>query len=110
MAEPYQKAVVRGRRPCAPTAPHLLATSFGPALQAPSSSLPALQLGWRSSPLGFIRLQPAPSESGFPFSWTRFLTWALQRGSAQRAWTRLREEEPGGPGPQPRAWGPQHPP
>lgn len=37
------------------------------------------------SPLSFIRLPPARSESGFPFSWTRFLTWALWRGSARRA-------------------------
>ena len=51
----------------------------------PFSSLqgaPLAQTRLARSPLGFIRLQPAPLESGFPFSWTRFLTWALRRGSA----------------------------
>lgn len=89
-----------GSRPCALTAPHL-----GPpnvrtreALQAPSSSLrgaPLAQARLAQSPLGFIRLQPAPSESGFPFSWTRFLTWALRRGSARHA---------PGPGSRRRSW------
>lgn len=84
------EVVVRRRHPCTLVAPHLRAPSVptSPSFQAPSS-----RLRWAScaparlaqSRLGFIRLPPARSESGFPFSWTRFLTWALWRGSASRA-------------------------
>lgn len=99
-----------GRRPCTLVAPHLRAPRVptGPAFQAPSSSLrraPRAPASQTQPRLGFIRLPPARSESGFPFSWTRFLTWALWRGSARRApaRARLREEEPGSSGPQPHA-------
>ena len=70
-------------------APHLRAPSVltSPAFQASSHLRWALRAPDRlaQTPLGFIRLPPARSESGFPFSWTRFLTWALWRGSARRA-------------------------
>lgn len=71
-------------------APHLRAPSVptSPAFQAPSCLLrwaPGAPAPPAHSLLGFIRLPPARSESGFPFSWTRFLTWALWRGSARRA-------------------------
>lgn len=79
-----------GRRPCTLVAPHLGGPSVatGPAFQAPSSPLrwsPCASAQLPQSRLGFIRLTPARSESGFPFSWTRFLTWALWRGSVRRA-------------------------
>lgn len=79
-----------GRRPCALVASHLRAPSVPTSLafQAPSFPLrwaPCAPARLSQTPLGFIRLPPARSESGFPFSWTRFLTWALWRGSARRA-------------------------
>lgn len=78
-----------GRGPGALVAPHLRAPSVptSPAFQASPPLRWALRAPARlaQTPLCFIRLPPARSESGFPFSWTRFLTWALWRGSARRA-------------------------
>lgn len=84
------EVVVRRAPPLHPrgSSPPCSQRSHRPSLP-PSSSLrwapgaPARQA--QSRLLRFIRLPPARSESGFPFSWTRFLTWALWRGSARRA-------------------------
>lgn len=78
------------RRPCAPGLLTSVLRAFPPAqpcmrpplLSRWAPGAPARRAHWL---LGFIRLPPARSESGFPFSWTRFLTWALWRGSARRA-------------------------
>lgn len=56
-----------------------------PLLSSPLRWAPCAPAPLAQSPLSFIRLPPARSESGFPFSWTRFLTWALWRGSARHA-------------------------
>lgn len=78
-----RESPVHPRGPSPPCSERSHQPSFPGALSSPVGS--ARSGSPAQTPLGFIRLPPARSESGFPFSWTRFLTWALWRGSARRA-------------------------
>lgn len=84
------EAVVRRASPLHPrgSSPRWSERSHRPSFPGALLCSPMVSARFGSAgavPARLYKLTPARSESGFPFSWTRFLTWALWRGSVRRA-------------------------